>query len=581
MRFSKIICLLVFAFSKICSAQQEQLIPLKLKTAETVKLEAGQVFKYIINLKQGQFASIKVHQKSVGIGYAVYAPGDSLIINEDLNAIYQTEVINIAAAKSGNYRVEIFWDYGRPQNGEYRIVWDILEPVGKTPVLRAGQLMKSWYSATEAGAAVVILKKGKIIYKNTTGLANMEYKIPISANSAFELASCSKQFTGFAIAMLLGEGKIFIEDDIRKYLPELSNIGQKITLENLIYHTSGLRNWDAMSNSMGFRPEDVLTTDMMYKMICNSSELNFTPNEKFSYTNTGYNLLALIVERVTNQPFGKWMADNIFTPLGMKNTFLKDDIGKIIPNKVYSYKKGENGFSINPDNFSLMGSTSLYSSIDDLVAWVTNFETKKVGSKKTHELLNRTTKYNNGKILDFYAFGNGFGSYKGVSNIQHLGLVSGFRTAISRYPEQNLVIIFLANDNNDATFAHSLTIADIFLENIKNKALEPINFPDLKETLENTLPKTMKCPVDTKEYEGIYYADEINSHYKLINRNGILTAVSYRFDEIELKWEKTDIFSANFKITERSFEFLRNNDKVISAFKLTGIDREIVFYKVR
>jgi len=365
-------------------------------------------------------------------------------------------------------------------------------------------------------------------------------------------------------------------------LPELPDFGKKITIGNLIYHTGGLRNWDAMSNSMGLRPEDVLTIEMIYKMICSTSELNFVPNEKFSYTNTGYNLLALILERVMHKKFNDWMTENIFNPLNMKNTLVRDDINKVIPNKVYSYKSDLNGFTVNTDNVSAMGSTSVYSSINDLIEWVKNFNSGKVGGKNVLTLLNKKSKLNNGDSLNFYSFGNGFGSHKGITNIEHLGLISGFRTVISRYPEQKLAIVFLSNDNNDAAYNHCWTITDLFLQNEKQQTLNPIKFPDLKEALISTMPyKAEKCPVDTKEYEGIYYAAEINSHYKLINKDGVLTATNYRFDDIELKWEKTDSFSSNFKTFDRRFEFLRDENKFISAFKLTGGDKEILFTRLK
>jgi len=572
--------LLIFSIN--FAIAQHPVEPLKFNKLKTVHLDPGQVFKYNVILQKGQFASLKVHQKSVGIGYAVYAPSDSLIISDDLNALYQTEVINIFAEKTGTYQIEIFWDYGRPQSGDFTIIWNTLENTGKSMPLRADQLMKSWYPQNEAGAAIVVLKNNKVIFKSLKGLANLEYKIPITDSSTFELASCSKQFTGFAIAMLINQGLISLDDDVRNYLPELPDFGKKITIGDLIYHTSGLRNWDAMSNAMGLRPDDVLTIEMIYKMICSTSELNFVPNEKFSYTNTGYNLLALILERVTHNKFSVWMTENIFNPLDMKNTLVKDDINKVIANKVYSYKSDFNGFTANTDDVSAMGSTSVYSSINDLTEWVKNFNSGKVGGKNVLTLLNKKSKLNNGDSLNFYSFGNGFGSHKGIANIEHLGLISGFRTVISRYPEQNLAIVFLSNDNNDAAYNHCWAITDLFLQNEKQQALQPIKLPDLKEALITTMPyKATKCPVDTKEYEGIYYAAEINSHYKLINKDGVLTAISYRFDDIELKWEKTDRFSSNFKTFDRRFEFVRDENKFISAFKLTGGDKEILFSKLK
>ncbi len=578
----RITILYCFFLMLISSAMFAQTIEsLKLNEQKTVYLEAGQAFKYHVSLKKGQHAAIKVKQKSVGISYAVYSPKDSLMCFDDFNAINQTEIINIMATETGNYRVEIFWDYGRPQKGEFIIVWDTLEETGNTPKQKADQLMKSWYSQNEPGAAVVVLKNNQVVYKNAIGLANMEYKLPLTSSTSFELASCSKQFTGFAIAMLIDKGLISLEDDIKKYFPELPDFGKKITIENLVYHTSGLRNSDAMRISMGMHFDDITTTDMVYKILCSTTELNFTPGERYSYSNPNYNLLAMIIEKVTQQKFSDWMNENIFRPLDMKNTHIKDDIKKLIPNKASSYKEVEYGFDVNVENFTEIGSASVYSSIDDLAKWVNNFSTKKVGGEKVFQLLNRKTKLNNGEEFKYYAFGNGFGSHKGTYKIEHLGLVLGYRTAIVRYPDQNLAIVYLSNDNNDVTYSRYWKVANLFLQNLKSQPLNPVKFPDLNEFLAKTMPlKVEKCPVETKEYEGHYYADEMNIHYKLINQEGILTLVTYRFDYIYLKWEKADIFSSNYEDYKRGFEFIRDNDGKITSFKLTGGEKGVLFKKM-
>lgn len=571
--------LAAFCFLHEGRAQAPQSLPFNQPI--TVSLKAGQVLSYSIPLKKGQFAAVKVEQKSVGIAYALYAPGDSLLINEDLNALYQTEVIPVAATKSGNYRIDIFWDYGRPQQGDVTILWHLLEPGGKTIPRLAEQYMKGWYPDNEPGAAVLVLKDNKVVFKSTRGLANMDYRIPVTDSSAFELASCSKQFTGFAIAMLIDQGVLSLQDDVRKYLPELPDFGQKITIEHLLYHTSGLRNWDSMSNSMGFETDDALTMDLIYKMICSTSTLNFNPGERFSYTNTGYNLLVLIAERATHQKFDQWMASNIFQPLGMKNSLVRTDLKKVIPNKVSSYQKGLEGFNARADNISAPGSTSVVSTIDDLAKWLVNYETGTAGGRNVLKLLNQKTRLTNGDTLTYYAFGNGFGSRKGVSSVEHLGLVSGFRTIISRYPSQNLAVVFLSSDNNDATYNRCWTLTDLFLSNKKEQALPPVKFPDLSESLAKTMSdQGIQYPVDPKEYEGLYYAEELNMHYKLVIREGVLTAISAKLGNIPLTWQKADYFSGVFQTTERRFLFGRDESKAVYAFRLTGGDKPVLFRKM-
>jgi CubicO group peptidase (beta-lactamase class C family) len=441
--------------------------------------------------------------------------------------------------------------------------------------------MRSWYQPDKPGAAVIVLQNNEVIFSNARGLADMEHSIPITPHTAFELASCSKQFTGYALAMLLDRGRVSLEDDIRKYLPELPEFEQPITVEHLIYHTSGLRDWDDISNAMGFKPEDIMTLDMIYRITCNTQEQLFPSNDRFNYCNTGYNLLALLVERATGMTFGTWMADHVFAPLGMNDTFIRDDLQKNIPGKANSYKLTAAGFDANAYNTSAPGSTSVYSSIDDLGRWINNFTSGKVGGAGVLALLNRKTRTNDGKEIPFYAFGNSFGSHKGIYKIEHLGLTSGFRANLTRYPEQNLAFVYLSNDNNDATFSRSWAIADVFLQGQKSSPLPPVKFPDLAEALAQTEPyHVTKCPVPTTEYTGVYYADEINSHYRLVEKAGVLMAISYRFTEIDLTWQQPDTFLTNFETFRRNVIFHRDAADRVTSLALTDGDKDIVFRKL-
>jgi hypothetical protein len=275
------------------------------------------------------------------------------------------------------------------------------------------------------------------------------------------------------------------------------------------------------------------------------------------------------------------MTENIFQPLNMRHTWVRTDLKRVIPNKVSSYRKEEDGFAARGDNISAPGSTSIVSTIGDLAKWVVNLETGTVGGKNVLKLLNQKTRLLNGDTLSFYAFGNGFGSRKGIPSVEHSGLVSGFRTLVSRYPSQKLSVVFLSNDNNDATYNRCWTITDLFLTNKTEKVLPSVKFPDLQEFLAKTKPDSaIKYPVDPKEYEGIYYADELNMHYKLIIKEGVLTAVSAKLGSIPLTWQKADYFSGNFETTERRFLFGRDAAKAVYAFRLTGGDKPILFRKL-
>lgn len=566
-------------------AQQSSLnnpFPLVFKKEVQAQLKAGDVHRYTLRLEAGQFARLCIHQQTVGIAYTVFAPNDSILENADLNAIYQTEIVTIEARQAGNYCVEVYWDYAKPASGQYSIVWDKMEKAAKTPATRARQLFEGWHEAEGPAAVLAILQNGKVIYKGIRGMADMEHGIPVTASSLFDLASVSKQFTGYAIAMLINKGQLSLDDDIRKFLPELPDYGKPILLRHLVYHTSGLRNWDDMMNASGYQTEDILTMDMIIRMVSTNRYLNFNPGDNFSYSNTGYNLLARIVERVSGHSFAVWSKENIFQPLGMSNTRIKDNLQSVIPGRVYSYKASAEGFKTMPDNLSAPGSSSLYSSIDDLVKWVNNLEqTNSPDGKKIISIINTKGQLNNGNTVD-YAFGNFISQHKGTAKIEHLGLWSGFRTSVVRYPEEGIAVIYLTADANDATYQRAWTIAELFLKNIKRPPVKRNQLPDIRPYLAKIEPVVPeKDPAKLAPFEGVYFARELNTAFTLKVINGMLSLLAPRIDTVSLRQLKQDEFSSTSPQFNRRLVFQRDSAQKISSFILTTGGRGIVFNKLQ
>ena len=187
------------------------------------------------------------------------------------------------------------------------------------------------------GAAIGIIQEGKLIYTKGYGMGNLDYQIPLSADSKFYIASTSKQFTATCIALLSIEGKIGLDDEIQKYITEIPNYGKKITIRNLVHHTSGLRDYLGLMYLSGKSFEDYFTIDDGIKLLTNQRSLNFSPGEKHLYSNSGYILMAEIVNRVSGMTIREYADKNIFRPLGMTNTFFNDDYSQITKNRVISY----------------------------------------------------------------------------------------------------------------------------------------------------------------------------------------------------------------------------------------------------
>ena len=260
-------------------------------------------------------------------------------------------------------------------------------------------------------------------------MANLEHQVPITPTTVFDIASVSKQFAGMAISMLIERGDIALDDDVRKYVPELPDFGHTITIRHLVHHVSGLRDWPGTLAVAGWLMDDVISFDQILTLAYNQKDLNFEPGAEYSYSNTGFNVLAEVVARVSGETFREWTDSQIFKPLGMNDTHFHDDHTEVVPNKAYGYARDSEGnYHAVPNGLTALGSSSLYTTIDDLAKWVTNFETKNVGGEEVVERLFQRGVLNDGTQIG-YAFGIGVGRYRGLRTYSHGGSWAAFRPA--------------------------------------------------------------------------------------------------------------------------------------------------------
>lgn len=294
------------------------------------------------------------------------------------------------------------------------------------------------------GCAVLVVKNGKVIFKKGYGLANLEYDIPITPASVFDIASVSKQFTGFAISTLIQQGKISPDDDIHKYLPDVPQFGKTITIRHLIHHTSGLRDWPEALHVAGWRWDEVMSFDDIMRMVKYQKELDFEPGSQYQYSNTGYNLLVAIIEKVTGKTFAKWADENIFKPLGMNNSHISDNYSGIVKNRAVSYFPTGNSFGTSADVLTAVGSSSIFTSVEDLGKWVIHFQQAIDGKDPVYMRMLQEDTLNN-KSINHYAYGLAIATKNGRKNVSHNGSWAGYRTVITNYPGDKLSIIILGN----------------------------------------------------------------------------------------------------------------------------------------
>lgn len=375
-------------------------------------------------------------------------------------------------------------------------------------------LFLQWDSENSPGAAIGIVQGGKLIYKKGYGMGNLDYKIPLSDESKFYIASTSKQFTAACIALLSIEGKIGLDDEIQKYIPELPKYEGTITVRNLVHHTSGLRDYLGLMYLSGKSFEDYFKINDGIKLLTRQMATNFTPGDEYLYSNSGYIILAEIVNRVSGMTIRKYADQNIFQPLGMTNTFFNDDHSQITENRVISYRKQSDTLKRFVQNFDALGDGNLITTVNDIYLWDQNFYHNKVGGKEFIDLILTQGILNKGDTLQ-YAFGLVHGKYKGLKTISHGGAFLGFRTQLIRFPEQNFSVIVFSNVSDFNPTARAFRIADILLE---DKLLDPLIQGKTSVTAKRIKISNKKL----EEFSALYWNDEGEYSRKIYLKNDTL-----------------------------------------------------------
>ncbi len=362
-------------------------------------------------------------------------------------------------------------------------------------VFKMDAIFQRYNNTTGPGLAAGIVKDGTVIFSKGYGLANLEYDVANTPATIFDIASVSKQFTGLAISMLIQDGKISLQDDIHKYVPEVPDFGKTITIYHLLHHTSGLRDWPEGLNVAGWRWDEVFSFDDIIRMVKHQKELDFEPGSKYSYSNTGYNLLALIVERVTKQSFREWTDASIFTPLQMTHSHFQDDYSQPIKNLAYSYGRNKNEFRKSMTGLTALGSSSLFTNVDDLCTWVIHFA-KRVEAKDPVYLRMLEDGVFNKIDKTHYGFGLAFGEVGGLKTVNHTGGWAGYRTVIMNIPDEKLSIILLGNISDFNSYGSAVDVA---------KAMLGKKFKEEKKTEDVSALPTIKLKEDlAKKYTGTY-----------------------------------------------------------------------------
>jgi CubicO group peptidase (beta-lactamase class C family) len=324
------------------------------------------------------------------------------------------------------------------------------------------------YSGTETpGAIVAVVRDGRIVFERAYGMANLTHGIPFALDTRTNIGSTSKQFTAFAIALLADRGQLSLDDDVRTHIPELPDLGEVVRLRHLVSHTSGYREFlNALAiGGWRFSPLDHIDRDEILTVVQRQPALQNSPGAEYNYNNTGYALLALVVERVTGEPFRDWMAANVFEPLGMDATAIRGDPQRIVPNSAQGYgpvgEDGADGFREIFDIPAAMGAGGIYTTVGDLALWMRNLRTAELGGPALMERMTTPNVLTTGDTTS-YAMGLIVSTARGLRMIQHGGADAAHRSTFIYYPDLDAGLIV---QSNHAGFDGTIPgrIAEVFL----------------------------------------------------------------------------------------------------------------------
>ena len=320
------------------------------------------------------------------------------------------------------------------------------------------------YDRATPGCAVGLARDGRTLYVQGYGSANLEYGVPLTDSSVMESGSVAKQFTAAALVLLQNDGRLSLDDDIRKYLPEVPDFGHVITIRHLLTHTSGLRDQWGLLGIEGRGPGTQVHSPMTtLNLVSRQRTLNFPPGSEHLYSNTGYSLAALIVQRVSGRSLQEFSEERLFRPLGMRHTQWRDDFTRVVPNRATAYAPARGGgWRLDMPFTNMVGNGGLLSTMEDLLRWNAHLDRPTLGGPAFTRTMEAPMRLASGRTIS-YALGLVHDDHDGVREVSHGGATAGYRTSLARYPDQRVsVAVWCSNATANATML-ARQVADLVL----------------------------------------------------------------------------------------------------------------------
>lgn len=436
--------------------------------------------------------------------------------------------------------------------------YPMAQAVAVAPDKAVDDIFAKWTTSTP-GCAVGVAVAGRPVLTKAYGMADLEHDVRNTPDTIFEAGSVSKQFTAMAIMLLQKDGKLSIDDPVRKYIPELPDYGVPLTIRHMMTHTSGLRDWGSVESIAGWpRTSREYTHAHVLDIVSRQKSLNFTPGDHYSYSNTGYNLQAIIVSRVSGMSFADFSQQRIFKPLGLTHTSWRDDHTRIVKHRAIAYSEQGGEYKIEMPFENVHGNGGLLTTVGDLLKWNENFVHPAVGDMSIVTAMSTPGTFNDGKPED-YALGLMIGELRGVKNINHSGSTAGYRAHLNRFPDAHTSVAVLCNVSSGDATRSANRVSELYLAD----RLKPATPPRPTER-----PAAAMNPGPTAaqlaEFTGSYSSDEAETVLNVAVEQGLLVIKRRPDTTIKL----TAIAPDKFRGSLGTITFLRQPGAGVMAFSI-------------
>jgi len=417
---------------------------LRVGPAVPATLAAGGTVRYELDLPNKQFVAGRVEQDGVDATVTVTGPSGKRVLRSARVGRGGPETFAFATDTAGRYLIEIA-PAAAGKGGAVRVQLTHSTPVATTPEGKVDQAAAQLYKDTP-GVVVGVIKGGKVAFVKGYGAADLTHGIPFTPETPTNIGSSTKQFTGFALALLASRGKLSLDDDVRKHIPELKDFGKKITVRHLLTHSTGYREFinTLIMEGRQVLEGDYIAPDEVIKVINRQPALQNQPGAEFNYNNSAFSLATIVVERVTGRPFSEWMREDVFLPLGMTKTWVRANPGQIIPGRSNGYIPGEGGFREVRDLHGSAGAGGIYTTPGDVAKWLRNYKTGELGGPAVIRELTKSFVLNSGSPTN-YGYGVFLDTDRGLKRWQHGGNDVAHSSTFVYYPDIDAGYVVFSN----------------------------------------------------------------------------------------------------------------------------------------